>query len=137
MEPDADERLGQLLRWKRWEQPDAAFWERFDATFQEKRLRSLAREGWGGWLLRLLRGPGRPALAAAGLLCAVTLLTLPPRPEGIAAAVPRETEFLLLTQEGPAGAVEEEIFDEGDDGFCYVSQAVPWTGAAVLSAYHF
>ena len=136
MEPDADERLRQLLRWKRWEQPDAAFWERFDATFQKKRLQPPPRERWIDRLVRPLRGTFLPSCAAAGLLCAAVLISLPPRPAGVLAE-PREMEFLLLTQEGSVEAVEEEIFDEGDDGVCYVSPAIPWSATTVLSAYHF
>jgi hypothetical protein len=136
MGPDADERLRQLLRWKRWERPDAAFWEQFEATFQEKRLHVLAQGGWRNRLGRLLRAAVRPAFASAGLACAVTLLFLSPRTAGVLAE-PREMEFLFLSQGGAMEAVEGELFDEGDGAVCYVSQAIPGTGTAVLSAYHF
>lgn len=41
--PEAEERLNQLLRLKRQERPDAAFWDKFDEELRSKQLSALVR----------------------------------------------------------------------------------------------
>ncbi|MDR2030514.1 MAG: hypothetical protein LBP65_03565 [Puniceicoccales bacterium] len=133
---DPDERLRQLLRWKRWERPDGASWARFDVALQERRLRALVKESVRKRLLRLLHRVVRPGLAMAGMLGAAVVLThLPSYSDGLAG--PREMEFLLLTLEGEIDGLESELFSEADDGVCYVASSIPSGGNALLTAYHF
>lgn len=45
--PEAEERLSQLLRMKRQERPDAAFWDKFDEELRSKQLSALVRtQSW-------------------------------------------------------------------------------------------
>ncbi len=45
--PEADQRLSQLLRLKRQERPEAAFWDKFDRELRSKQLSALVRtQSW-------------------------------------------------------------------------------------------
>ncbi len=66
--------LEELLRFKRAEQPDEAFWERFDTDLHQRMLQTLVKKD--PWLVQLMRGlSGRLAqTAAVGAAAAVMAL---------------------------------------------------------------
>lgn len=104
--PSADEKpnveLEELLRFKRAERPDAAFWEQFDARFEQRRLQALCapegpslRHRLGVWFLRL----GVAGMTAAAVaLFALTGLT----PEASLKTPSQGAERALATLPAPA-----------------------------------
>lgn len=112
-----DERLSELLRLKRLERPDAAFWDRFQQDLRSKQLASLVRiHPWNERLGRALFLAAKKAAPATAASCAlaVTLFAIlkpgfmdksgPDAPE--LAAEPSPQPPLFAVQQEPAAAFE-------------------------------
>ena len=93
--PEADERLSQLLRLKRQERPDAAFWDKFDEELRSKQLTALVRtQSWHERLGKLSLLVARKSAAATA---AVSVFAL-----GIFAV--SQSEFFTHQETNPAPA---------------------------------
>lgn len=116
--------LGDLLKLKRHESPDADFWEQFEHDFERRRLQALITadsviesEGSGRWLRGLLMGSAGLVSASAAVwillfqVGGVNLASLgeaPPKPSisvQMPLATTEEAAFLLAENEAASRAV--------------------------------
>jgi|GEM_PF-593286 len=108
---EADERLSQLLRLKRQERPDDAFWDKFDEELRSKQLGALVRtQSWYERLgkLSLLIARKSAAATAAVSIFALGIFAIS-RSEFFAekGAIPQQPAF-AANQEVPSPTLEKE-----------------------------
>ncbi|WPJ93973.1 hypothetical protein SH580_11045 [Coraliomargarita algicola] len=95
--PDQDVTVEELLRLKRAERPDDAFWGTFDQELHQRMLQTLVKKD--PWYVQLLRGvSGRIAQTAAVGAAAAFLATLMLRPA-----------FVELVQSGGAAGFAQQM----------------------------
>ena len=118
---EADERLSQLLRLKRQERPDAAFWDKFDEELRSKQLGALVRTQ--SWYERLGKLSLLVARKSAAATAAVSIFALgifgisrseffagqESIPEQPAIAASQAFQSPELADEAPLFVVEERV----------------------------
>ncbi|MGB0334522.1 MAG: hypothetical protein ACPGGN_04110 [Opitutales bacterium] len=95
-------KLEELLRMKRAEKPDKAFWSDFDRELHQRMLRTLVRKD--PWYIQLLRAlSGRISQTTAVVAAAAVVAMMVVRPAFVDATNPAEPQLAVVASPGSPG----------------------------------
>ena len=109
-QPETDIDLDQLLRLKRSERPDDAFWSQFDRELHQRMLQTLVKRDpwyvqvWQGLTGRLVQSAAIGAVAAVLALAVLRPALLSPEPNSAVAAAPLQAVAALQASSEPLTA---------------------------------
>lgn len=100
--------LEELLRFKRAERPDEAFWDKFDSELHQRMMQTLVKKD--PWPVQLLRGlSGKIAQTTAIAAAAAVLALMVVRPAFVVSDYSPQPPLAEVSIEAPVVAVEEAV----------------------------
>lgn len=133
--------IEELLRFKKAERPDEAFWDRFDRDLHQRMMQTLVKkEPWPTQLLRALSGRLAQGTAVAAALVLIAMMVVRPAlvpQQGSGTTVATTTDSVPTNQEAVDSAEPElQQFTAADYGIDVVSAADLQSGSGVKQEYH-